>query len=174
MDSRYEEVEQHLDDYVSLLNALSWEYTPWNEPKAQKQHECEFGCLIERGSRYFRKQWSPDHREDVKLCHACMVRMLFALFGTDQEATKRGVAMSNSCRGQHRTRIRFRWQAGLGRCRCVADWVVPSGLGRAAGRNCAAVRLYTASSRRHSTGFCPNATLLLRLQGDGNERALLL
>jgi len=93
MDSRYDEVEQHLDDYVGLLNALSWEYTPWNEPKAQKQHECEFGCLIERGSRYFRKQWSPDHREDVKLCHACMVRMLFALFGTDQEATKRGVAI---------------------------------------------------------------------------------
>ena len=93
MDSRYEDVEQHLDDYVALLNAISWEYAPWSEPKAQKQHQCEFGCLIERGSTYFRKLWSPDRREDVKLCHGCMVKMLFALFGTDQETTKRALSI---------------------------------------------------------------------------------
>jgi hypothetical protein len=46
MDIRYENVEQYLDEYVALLNALSWEYAPWGVPKAHKQHKCEFGCLI--------------------------------------------------------------------------------------------------------------------------------
>jgi hypothetical protein len=93
MDSRYEDLEQHLDDYVALLNAISWEYAPWNGPKAQKQHQCEFGCQIEHGELYYRKHWTPDYSEDVKLCHACMVKMLFALFGTDQETTKRALAI---------------------------------------------------------------------------------
>lgn len=93
MDSRYEGVERHLDEYIALLNALSWEYTPWNKPRAQKQHWCEFGCQIERGDFYYRKHWTPDHSEDVKLCHACMVKMLFALLGADQETTKRALAI---------------------------------------------------------------------------------
>ena len=93
MDSRYEDVEQHLNDYVALLNAISWEYAPWNEPKAQKHHQCEFGCQIEHGDLYYRKHWTPDYSQDVKLCHACMVKMLFVLFAADDATTKFALAI---------------------------------------------------------------------------------
>jgi hypothetical protein len=110
MDIRYENVEQYLDEYVALLNALSWEYAPWGVPKAHKQHKCEFGCLIEPGDGYYRKPWTSDRGQDVKLCRTCMVKMLFALFGTDQETTKRALAIDKD-----------RWDTAVRTLRALRD-----------------------------------------------------
>jgi len=120
MDSRYEDVEQHLDDYVALLNAISWEYAAWSEPRAQKEHRCEFGCQIERGDLYYRKHWTPDYSQDVKLCRACMVKMLFALFGTDQETTTRALAIDKQ-----------RWDATARAIRGLREPAEPDGTPRA-------------------------------------------
>ena len=91
MDARFQDVEEHFDWYFELLNALSGRYWKWANPKARKKHRCEFGCSIQPGDRYFRKLTGLERADDVKLCRGCMVKLLFAVLGSDPDTTKRAL-----------------------------------------------------------------------------------
>ena len=88
MDVRYEHIYENFDRYLELLNALSGRYTKWSNPRARKEHRCEFGCLIQPGEKYYRKLWGPSRSDDPKLCRDCMAKVLFLLLRTDPDMAK--------------------------------------------------------------------------------------
>jgi hypothetical protein len=51
----------------------------FKETKAQKDHECERGCLIKNGDKYYQHIVGAAWGSELKLCAGCMAMILYFL-----------------------------------------------------------------------------------------------
>jgi hypothetical protein len=72
--------EEDFKKYLGRLNALTSEYTPWQDTKARKEHQDEFGDIIKEGDIYYKRSYGPSYSDVLKLSRRSIEIVIYCLF----------------------------------------------------------------------------------------------
>ncbi len=77
---RCEMTDNEILKKIDILNAVNDINFQWQYRRAQKDHIDLFDKKIRKNERYFRLRMGGDYKNDLKLTHDSMTKMLLAVF----------------------------------------------------------------------------------------------
>jgi hypothetical protein len=76
-------------DFLQALkrfNTLSAQKYGWHTGMSENEHECEFGHAIPPDTLYFKKPLDLDGERKIRVCKACMEKLVFMIVDSDTHA----------------------------------------------------------------------------------------
>jgi hypothetical protein len=93
--------DENMGSLIKKLNTC-YQFSQWEERKAQKMHTDIFGVKIKEGDYYYRMHLDSDFSSDLKLSIISMDRFLYAIFAPfpnwEKEAEESLAERSNKIR----------------------------------------------------------------------------